>query len=133
MSEEKKQKTVFDVETIPSDIILDCKIEGSFYAWLRDFVFNSYPFPDVPISEFINRCTDPKETDLTPVELGYKNLVNLMLYLETCAEYQNKLKTRKFDLEKDDFIPEETQPDPQASSDTQSPDSTPPSNNQQTT
>ncbi|NBP16493.1 hypothetical protein EBU95_19245 [bacterium] len=132
MSEEKNSKYI-DVEVIPEDVIINAKLGGKLVHEIKFHLFNNFPFPENETTkDFIKRALD-ENCEHDALTYNYKLLTELAFYLEAEAREQKLTKFVKYDKELKQFIPEETQPDPQASSDTQSPDSTPPSNNQQTT
>lgn len=130
----KEKQTVFDIEIIPPEVMIKTQISGLFYARFNQYLINYYKLPgDVNPEEFVKRAMNPDTPDKTEDEFHYETLMGFLVGLEQEAREQKLTKIVKYDTKTNSVIPEETQPDPQASSDNQSPDSTPPSNNQQTT
>jgi hypothetical protein len=130
----KEKQTVYEIEVIPPEVMIKVQISGLFYARFNQYLINYYKIPsNVNPEEFVKRAMNPDTPDKTEDEFHYETLMGFLVGLEQEAREQKLTKIVKYDTVTNSIIPEETQPDPQASSDTQSPDSTPPSNNQQTT
>ncbi|NBP03294.1 MAG: hypothetical protein EBU90_25055 [Proteobacteria bacterium] len=138
MSEEKvnpdEKSKIYEIEIIPHDAMIKTQISGFVYARLNSYITNFFQIPKgIDPKKFTMEALDPYKTDKSEEQFHFETIMGIILGLEEEAREQKLIKVVKYDTEKQQVIPEENQPDPQASSDTQLPDSTPPSSSPQTT
>lgn len=138
MSEEKvsseEKNKIYEIEIIPTEAVIKVEITGLFYARLNAYITNFFQIPQgLDPKKFATEALDPNKENKTEEQFHFETIMGLLLFLEGEARDQKLTKVVKYDIEKKEIIQEENQPDPQASSDNQSPDSTPPSSNPQTT
>jgi hypothetical protein len=138
MSEEKvnpdEKSKIYEIEIIPHEALVKIEISGLFYARLNSYITNFFQIPkEIDAKKFVTEALDRNKLDKSEEQFHFETIMTLIIAIEEEARNQKLNKIVKYDVEKQQVIPEENQPDPQASSDTQSPDSTPPSSSPQTT
>jgi hypothetical protein len=103
-----------DLEIIPYEAIIDLKISGEYYARFNQFVSEYFPYESQEhFAEVIKHVKEDTNQD-DPFVFKLKTLLALQVYMEECAREQKKTKIVKYDLDTKKVIEEESQPDPQA-------------------
>jgi hypothetical protein len=134
VKENKEKETTYDIEIVPPEAMIKIEISGLFYARLNQFMTNYYKIPgDADPKTFTTRAMDPNCKDKTEDEFHFETLMGLLIGLEDEAREQKLVKVVKYDTKEGKIIEEENPPAPQDPEQLESPNSTPPSNTEQTT
>jgi hypothetical protein len=134
VKENKEKETIYNIEIVPPEAMIKIEISGLFYARLNQFMTNYYKIPgDADPKTFTTRAMDPNCKDKTEDEFHFETLMGLLVGLEDEAREQKLVKVVKYDTKEGKIIEEENPPAPQDQEQLQSPNSTPPSNTEQTT
>lgn len=99
-------------DTIPSDVLIDIQISGSFYRRMMDLI--AMLSESVPLEDFkkvLERMKDNKPAE-DLFELNVHTIISLIYEIELQAKAQNK--SIKADIEVEDSSGNSPQPNPQA-------------------
>lgn len=126
-------KKILEVEVMPYESSVTINVSGIILARLQSFLSDFFPYKNADHGREIAKNIIDKTNLDDPHVYHFQTLLGLAVLIEEEAKRQNKIQKIKIDAETGQPIEEETQSGPQTPTQSESPDSTPPLNNQQTT